>query len=87
MSAEQDHTYKFGVSMSCGGCSGAVNRVLGKLEGVKSYDVSLDTQTATVVTDSSLSYDKVLATIAKTGKKVNTGEADGEVKSVEVLAT
>ena len=54
--------------------------------GVKSYDVSLDTQTATVVTDSSLSYDKVLATIAKTGKKVNTGEADGEVKSVEVVA-
>jgi len=32
MSAE--HTYKFNVSMSCGGCSGAVNRVLGKLEGV-----------------------------------------------------
>lgn len=54
--------------------------------GVKSYDVSLDTQTAIVVTESSLSYDKVLATIAKTGKKVNTGEADGEVKSVEVVA-
>ncbi|KAK0099368.1 Cytosolic copper metallochaperone [Cadophora gregata] len=86
MSAEQDHTYKFNVSMSCGGCSGAVNRVLGKLEGVKSYDVSLDTQTATVVTEPSLSYDKVLATIAKTGKKVNTGEADGESRSVEVVA-
>lgn len=27
------HTYKFNVTMSCGGCSGAVNRVLGKLEG------------------------------------------------------
>lgn len=34
MSAEQDHTYKFGVSMSCGGCSGAINRVLGKLDGM-----------------------------------------------------
>lgn len=33
-----------------------------------------------------LSYDKVLATIAKTGKKVNTGEADGVEKSVEVAA-
>jgi copper chaperone len=32
MSAE--HTYKFNVSMSCGGCSGAVNRVLGKLDGM-----------------------------------------------------
>ena len=29
MSAE--HTYKFNVSMSCGGCSGAVDRVLKKL--------------------------------------------------------
>lgn len=28
-----DHTYKFNVTMSCGGCSGAINRVLGKLEG------------------------------------------------------
>ncbi|KAE8448968.1 hypothetical protein EG329_008764 [Mollisiaceae sp. DMI_Dod_QoI] len=82
MSAE--HTYKFNVSMSCGGCSGAVNRVLGKLDGVKSYDVSLDTQTATVVAAPELSYDTVLATIKKTGKKVNSGEADGEVKSVDV---
>lgn len=31
-----EHTYKFNVSMSCGGCSGAVNRVLGKLDGVYS---------------------------------------------------
>jgi len=37
------------------------------------------------VTDASLSYDKVLETIKKTGKKVNTGEADGEVKSVELI--
>jgi len=82
MSAE--HTYKFNVSMSCGGCSGAVNRVLGKLDGVKSYDVSLDTQTATVVADPELSYETVLKTIKKTGKKVNTGEADGESRSVDI---
>ncbi|TAQ85080.1 hypothetical protein B7494_g6603 [Chlorociboria aeruginascens] len=80
----EDHTYKFNVSMSCGGCSGAVNRVLGKLEGVKSYDVSLDTQTATVVASSALDYETVLKTIKKTGKKVNSGEADGEVKSIEL---
>jgi copper chaperone len=79
-----DHTYKFNVSMSCGGCSGAVNRVLGKLDGVKSYEVSLDTQTATVVAAPELDYETVLKTIVKTGKKVNTGEADGEVKSVVV---
>lgn len=27
------HTYEFNVSMSCGGCSGAIDRVLKKLEG------------------------------------------------------
>lgn len=47
--------------------------------------MSLDTQTATVVAAPELTYQTVLKTIKKTGKKVNTGEADGEVKSVEVL--
>ena len=28
-----EHNYKFNVSMSCGGCSGAVERVLKKLDG------------------------------------------------------
>ncbi|KAL4946195.1 hypothetical protein BDV06DRAFT_182935 [Aspergillus oleicola] len=80
--ADQDHQYKFNVSMSCGGCSGAVERVLKKLDGVKSFDVSLDSQTASVVTDASLPYETVLATIKKTGKAVNTGEADGEAREV-----
>ncbi|KAK3314644.1 hypothetical protein B0H66DRAFT_535553 [Apodospora peruviana] len=82
--ATGQHTYKFNVSMSCGGCSGAVDRVLKKLDGVKSYEVSLEHQTATVVAEDSLPYEKVLKTIAKTGKKVNTGEADGVAQSVEV---
>lgn len=123
------HTYKFNVSMSCSGCSGAVDRVLKKLEGkpvavhpaslpspsrrcpapllshchtgakagarkltntttagVESYEVSLENQTATVVAKDDLPYEKVLATIAKTGKKVNSGEADGQTQSVEVPA-
>ncbi|KAJ5129222.1 Heavy metal-associated domain HMA [Penicillium bovifimosum] len=77
-----DHQYKFGVTMTCGGCSGAVERVLKKLQGVKSFDVSLETQTATVTTESDLPYDTVLATIKKTGKTVTSGEADGETKEV-----
>ncbi|KAK4133170.1 heavy-metal-associated domain-containing protein [Trichocladium antarcticum] len=81
-----EHVYTFGVSMSCGGCSGAVERVLKKLEGVKSYEVSLDAQTARVVAEEALPYEKVLRTIAKTGKKVNSGEADGVAQSVEVSA-
>jgi hypothetical protein len=53
--------------------------------GVKTFDVSLEKQTAEVITaDDSLTYDKVLATIAKTGKKVKAGYADGEAKSIEV---
>ncbi|KAI9756240.1 MAG: Cytosolic copper metallochaperone [Lichina confinis] len=79
-----EHHYKFDIAMSCGGCSGAVERVLKKLDGVKSYEVSLEKQTADVVTnDDTLDYDTVLQTIKKTGKTVKTGEADGEVRSVE----
>ncbi|CZT16961.1 related to antioxidant protein and metal homeostasis factor [Ramularia collo-cygni] len=62
--------------MTCGGCSGAVDRVLKKLDGVESYDVSLENQTAKVVT-TTLPYQTVLEKIAKTGKKVNSGKADG----------
>ncbi|PGH05618.1 hypothetical protein AJ80_08310 [Polytolypa hystricis UAMH7299] len=77
MAEVAEHQYTFNISMSCGGCSGAVERVLKKLEGVKSYDVSLESQTATVVTETTLPYDTVLTTIKKTGKTVNSGEADG----------
>ena len=99
-----EHTYKFNVAMTCGGCSGAVERVLKKLDGksspyptlspaswtmadkintgVKSFDVSLDTQTANVVTEESVDYATVLEKIKKTGKKVNSGEADGVEKEV-----
>jgi len=77
-----EHNYKFNVTMTCGGCSGAVERVLKKLDGVKSYDVSLDSQTATVKTEENVDYATVLEKIKKTGKKVNSAEADGVVQSV-----
>ncbi|KAK2069786.1 hypothetical protein P8C59_004335 [Phyllachora maydis] len=80
------HTYKFNVTMSCGGCSGAIDRVLKKLDGIQSYEVSLENQTATVVAAPSLPYEMVLKTIAKTGKKVNSGEEDGVAKSIDVPA-
>jgi copper chaperone len=54
--------------------------------GVKSYEVSLEKQTAVVVAEPSLEYETVLKTIAKTGKKITKGEADGEEKSIEVPA-
>lgn len=52
------------------------------LPGVKSYDVSLDTQTATVTAADTLDYSTVLEKIKKTGKKVNSAEADGQAQTV-----
>jgi copper chaperone len=49
---------------------------------VKSYDVSLDTQTADITTDESVDYSTILEKIKKTGKKVNSGEADGVTQPV-----
>ncbi|CDK26840.1 unnamed protein product [Kuraishia capsulata CBS 1993] len=69
-----DHEYHFDVTMTCSGCSNAVNRVLTKLEGVKNIDISLEKQTVDVKTTASLDYDSVLKTITKTGKKVNGGK-------------
>lgn len=56
------------VAMMCTGCSGAVERVLGKMEGVQSFDVNLETQKVTVV--GTVTHEEVVAKIAKTGKAV-----------------
>jgi len=45
--------------------------------GVKSYNVSLETQTAEITAADSLDYQTVLEKIKKTGKTVKSGEADG----------
>jgi copper chaperone len=52
--------------------------------GVKAHKVDLEGQTATVIGKSELDYLTVLKTIKKTGKKVNTGEADGKEESVDI---
>ncbi|MCJ1364741.1 Cytosolic copper metallochaperone [Acarospora aff. strigata] len=78
-----EHQYKFNITMTCGGCSGAVERVIKKLDGVKSYDVSLEDQTANIVTDDSVEYATVLEKIKKTGKKVNSAEVDGQAVAVQ----
>jgi len=49
---------------------------------VKSYDVSLENQTADVTTEEELAYETVLEKIKKTGKTVNSGEADGVAMDV-----
>lgn len=67
------HTYHFDVKMSCSGCSNSVKKALERLDGVKSTDISLDSQTVDVTTEPSVSYDTVYNTIAKTGKTINSG--------------
>lgn len=57
------------VEMACSGCSGAVERVLKKLEGVESYDISLEKQK--VVVKGSLTPQQVLEAVSKTGKKTS----------------
>jgi copper chaperone len=49
---------------------------------VSLFDVSLDSQTATIKTDESVDYTTVLEKIKKTGKAVNSGEADGVAQAV-----
>ncbi|GAA6022437.1 hypothetical protein JCM11491_005507 [Sporobolomyces phaffii] len=71
-----ESTYKFNVKMTCGGCSGAIDRVLKKTEGINSYDVSLETQEV-IVRTRAVSYEDVLAKIKKTGKEVRSGEIVG----------
>ena len=54
------------------------------IEANEKKAVKLMAQTATIVTEESLSYETVLEKIKKTGKTVNSGEADGVVKSVDL---
>lgn len=56
------------VAMMCTGCSGAVERVLGKMEGVTSFDVNLETQK--VMVKGTVTQEEVIERIAKTGKAV-----------------
>lgn len=54
------------VAMACEGCSGAVQRVLNKMEGVQSVDIDMAQQK--VVVKGNVEPQKVLETVAKTGK-------------------
>ncbi|KAG0003272.1 Cytosolic copper metallochaperone [Entomortierella chlamydospora] len=65
--------YKYDVTMSCTGCSGAVTRVLSKLEGVDKFDVSLENQKVTVES-STLSETDILTAIQKTGKAAKVAD-------------
>ncbi|KAL9617731.1 MAG: hypothetical protein Q9160_007505 [Pyrenula sp. 1 TL-2023] len=75
------HHYNFTVRMTCSGCSGAVDRVLKRMDGLNSYNVDLETKKVDVYTDT-VGFADVLEKIKKTGKAVEAAEEDG--KSVDV---
>ncbi|KAI4092120.1 MAG: hypothetical protein L6R37_007624 [Teloschistes peruensis] len=70
--------------MTCSGCSGAVDRVLKKMDGIENYKVSLETQSAEVWTGESVGFEAVLQKIKKTGKTVTGGVRDGVPVEVPV---
>ncbi|KAK9831367.1 hypothetical protein WJX81_006216 [Elliptochloris bilobata] len=55
------------VAMMCGGCEGAVRRVLNNMPGVQKVDIDLPSQKVVVTGD--VTQDAVLQTVAKSGKK------------------
>lgn len=60
--------HKFKVEMSCEGCSGAVERVLGKYKGQGVEDVNVDLGGQQVTVRSTLTSEELLNIIKKTGK-------------------
>lgn len=66
-----EHNYQLNVKMTCGGCSGAVTRVLTKAqqEGVvSSFDVNLETQLVNV--RGPIEEAALVEKIRKTGKQI-----------------
>jgi len=64
-------THLFTVAMTCGGCSGALERILGKLKGDAVEDFSVDLESKQVrVTSSKMSVDEITTTLKKSGKEV-----------------
>ncbi|KAM8848411.1 copper transport protein ATOX1 isoform 1-T1 [Synchiropus picturatus] len=63
--------HEFSVEMTCEGCSGAVTRVLSKLEGVK-FEIDLPNQLVWIESDRT--SDDLLDKLKKCGKKVKYNE-------------
>lgn len=60
--------HEFQVEMTCEGCSGAVKRVLGKLEGQGVNKVDIDLKEQRVYVDSTMTSEQLLEVLKKAGK-------------------
>merc|ERR1712242_177116 len=75
---EKIPVHSYTVAMTCGGCSGAITRILTKKldqEG-EQFDVSLENKTVKVQTQRSA--DEIKEMIAKCGKETNFVSTDAE---------
>ncbi|GIY24302.1 HMA domain-containing protein [Caerostris darwini] len=61
--------HEFTVEMTCEGCSGAVNRILGRLKGSGVEDFSIDLGNKKVFITSSLPPETLLESLKKSGKE------------------
>lgn len=73
------------VAMSCEGCSGAVKRVLTKMQGVETFDIDMKEQKVTV--KGNVKPEDVFQTVSKTGKKTSFWEAEATSAPVPAAET
>lgn len=69
----------FKVGMTCGGCSGAVTRILSKIEGVDNVETNLETKDVKITCVDDLSETILLETLQ------NWSKSSG--KSVELVSS
>ena len=56
---------EFKVGMTCGGCSGAVTRILGKIEGVSNIDANIEAKLVKVTCEDSVENQVMLDALLK----------------------
>ena len=68
-------TVQFWAEMSCGGCSGAIKRIVSKIDGVESVECSVDDNTVVVTSSAAIEpqvfLDKLAAWSDAGGKKIS----------------
>ncbi|KAG1878054.1 hypothetical protein DFJ58DRAFT_753866 [Suillus subalutaceus] len=80
-----EHKYQLNVKMTCGGCSGAVTRVLTKAQqegSVSSFDVNLETQLVNV--QGPIEEEVLVEKIRKTGKQIISVTSQDEAEAAAV---
>lgn len=65
LNEEMTKVVEFKVGMTCGGCSGAVTRILKKIEGVQDIDANVETKEVKVTCEDSVESQVMLDALKK----------------------